>query len=377
MRASSFNTTLWQWSVGLASVFAAAVVGVGIAKLADLALRRVAKRRDLDSRILADPFVRPVRALSVVLCARIALEILGVDKDYEQLVQTTTTVLCIAIAAWLFERVLHSVSELVVRGTGRNTEDPERLARRRTLRTQVVVAQRIASVLIAALGAALVALQFDVVRSVGVSLLASAGLAGVVLGFAAQRSIEALLAGLQLTFSQPIRIGDSVVIKGEFGVIEDIRLTHVAVQLWDKRRLVVPTPKFLEEPFENWSRSNTGLLGPVILRVHHHTPVDEMRAELDRILEREPLWDKQTKALQVTDSLEDSLEIRILVSSFDAGRLFDLRVAVREKMVRWLVETEEGAYLPRARWAPAAVRLMEEGEDDELSGAHRRPAGER
>ena len=352
------DVEVWRWAIASAGIVLGLVLAFAAAKLIELVGRRIVKRRRLPEA-LPGQFVNPLRTLFFVLFARLAFEVADFPKQFDEPITTATTVACIVVAAWIFERGLRAMSTIVMEGSARTTADPDRLARSRTLRTQVVVAERIASVLVSAIAVALVALQFDVVRSVGVSLLASAGLAGVVLGFAAQRSIEALLAGLQLTFSQPIRIGDTVVVEGEFGVIDDIRLTHVAVELWDKRRLIVPTPKFLEAPFENWSRSNSGLIGTVFIRVHHLTPIDAIRTALDRILDDDPRWDERSKSVQVTDAADDSLEVRIVVSARDASTLWDLRVAVREKIVTWLGTTSDGAWLPRARWSPAALSPAE------------------
>jgi small-conductance mechanosensitive channel len=217
------------------------------------------------------------------------------------------------------------------------------------LRTQLIVANRVISVLIFLVGSACVALQFQAVRSVGMSLLASAGVAGIVLGFAAQKSLGALLAGIQLSLSQPIRIGDSVVIENEYGTIEDIGLTHVAVRLWDERRLIVPTPRFLEQPFQNWSRTTTGLIGSVMLRVDFDLPVSALRAELECLIVEEPLWDRRVVNVQVTDAGEKSLELRVLVSAASPSALWDLRTSVREKLVTWLQKQAQGSYVPHAR----------------------------
>jgi hypothetical protein len=244
-------------------------------------------------------------------------------------------------------RSLDALAEAVASGTfERETSDPERLLRARSRRTQVIVANRVVSVLVFMIGSAVVALQFDAVRAVGVSLLASASVAGIVLGFAAQRSLAALLAGLQLSVSQPIRIGDSVVMQGEFGVIEDIGLTYVTVRLWDERRLIVPTPRFLEQPFENWSRTEVGLIGSVRVKVDFHVPVGLLRDEFERIISAEPLWDGRVHKLQVTDATEALMEVRLTMSARSPSALWDLRVAVREKLVSFLqAYKREGARL--------------------------------
>jgi small-conductance mechanosensitive channel len=219
------------------------------------------------------------------------------------------------------------------------------------LRTKIIVATRVVSALVFILGVALVALQFAVVRSVGVSLLASAGVAGVALGFAAQKSLGALLAGIQISLSQPIRIGDSVLLQNEYGTIEDISLTYVTVRLWDERRMIVPTPRFLEEPFQNWSRTNIGLLGTIFLRVDFSCPMAKLRAEFERLMDHEPLWDGRVKHMQITEMNVDTVEVRLLVTARDPPTLFDLRVSVREKLVSWLQELNDGRHLPRTRFA--------------------------
>jgi small-conductance mechanosensitive channel len=221
--------------------------------------------------------------------------------------------------------------------------------RGRGIRTKVRVLRRVISALLAVCAGALVLMQFEVVRSVGVSLLASAGLAGVVLGFAAQRTLGSLVGGIQLSITQPIRIGDDVIVENEFGTIEEITLTYVVVKVWDERRLIVPMSRFLEQPFQNWTRESAQLHGTVMLYADFALPIDAVRKELDRLLSDQPLWDGRTKAVHVTDVKERTLEIRILVSAANAGALFNLRAALRERLVAWLVSLENGRYLPRTR----------------------------
>jgi small-conductance mechanosensitive channel len=196
---------------------------------------------------------------------------------------------------------------------------------------------------------ALILLQFPAVRTIGMSVLASAGVLGVVFGLAAQRSIANLLAGIQISITQPIRIGDTVVIEKEFGVIEEIHLTYVVVKVWDLRRLVVPVSTFLEKPFENWSRGSTEILGTVELYADYSVDVEGARAELLRVVESErgKLWNGKTNAIQVTELSERCVTLRALVGTDDAGRNWDLRCLVRERLAAWL-QLQPGA-LPRAR----------------------------
>src|SRR5919198_5721867 len=242
----------------------------------------------------------------------------------------------IASTAWFVLRFLGLLAQWILEVM--SAESPADLARVRGLRTQVTVLRRVLEVTAVVVAAALALLQFEFVRSVGVSLLASAGLAGLVVGFAAQKSLSTLLAGIQLSITQPIRIGDTVIVENEFGWVEEVRLTYVVVKTWDLRRLVVPITYFLEKPFQNWSKVSTELLGTVEIRADYGTEVDAVRSELKRILENEgkALWDGKAQTIQVTDATDRVMVLRALVSASDPGKLFDLRCIVREKLIALL-----------------------------------------
>jgi small-conductance mechanosensitive channel len=209
--------------------------------------------------------------------------------------------------------------------------------------------ERLAGVFIVVISTALVLMQFAIVRNVGVSLLASAGVAGVVIGFAAQKSLGTIVAGLQLSLTQPIRIGDSLVIEGEFGTIEQILLTYVVVRLWDDRRMVVPVTRFLDQPFQNWSKVTAQLTGAVTITCDFSTPVARAREELQRVVSESRLWDGRTCALQVTEANERSITLRALVSAANASAAWDLRCEVREKLIAFLCALDGGKHLPRVR----------------------------
>ena len=202
-------------------------------------------------------------------------------------------------------------------------------------------------------------LQFEAVRNVGVSLLASAGLAGLVVGLAAQKSISTLLAGIQLSITQPVRIGDTVIVENEWGWIEEITLTYVVVKVWDLRRLVVPMSHFLDKPFQNWSKVSPEILGTAELFVDYRTDVAAVRAELARLLrdESQGLWDGRAQGLQVTGFSERTMTLRALVSAADAGKAFDLRCLVREKLIAYLQRQPAGLPVVRAEalFAPEPV----------------------
>jgi small-conductance mechanosensitive channel len=191
-------------------------------------------------------------------------------------------------------------------------------------------------------------MTFDGVRQYGISLLASAGAAGIILGLALQPVLKNLIAGIQIAVTQPIKIGDSLIVEGDFGTVEDITATYVVVRTWDMRRLVVPLSYFIEQPFQNWTRQSTNLLGTAMLYLDYSTPIDKLRAKAKEIVENSPLWDRSSFALQVTDFRERTMEVRVLVSASNGGRLFELRCLLREQLIAFL-QAEYPQSLPRTR----------------------------
>jgi small-conductance mechanosensitive channel len=191
-------------------------------------------------------------------------------------------------------------------------------------------------------------MTFDSIRRIGVSLFASAGVAGIIIGFAAQKLIASVLAGFQIALTQPIRIDDVVIVENEWGWIEEITLTYVVVRIWDKRRLILPSTYFIENPFQNWTRVSADILGTVFIYTDYTVPVDELRSEFTRILEESDLWDGQTNVMQVTNATDKTLEIRALMSTADSPTAWDLRVLVREKLIHFLQQNYPES-LPRTR----------------------------
>ncbi len=218
----------------------------------------------------------------------------------------------------------------------------------RKVYTQYMILENIVIFIIVILAIGIALMSFDSIRSIGVSVLTSAGIAGIIIGLAAQKAIGTLLAGIQIAVTQPIRLDDVVIVEGEWGWIEEINLTYVVVRVWDKRRLVVPTTYFIEKTFQNWTRTSADILGTVFLYVDYELPVDAIRKEQTRLLNSTDLWDGKVDVLQVTNTTEKSVELRVLVSAKDSPTAWDLRVYLREKLMEF-IQNNYPQSLPKAR----------------------------
>ncbi|HKJ49059.1 MAG TPA: mechanosensitive ion channel domain-containing protein [Christiangramia sp.] len=218
----------------------------------------------------------------------------------------------------------------------------------RKVYTQYMILENIVIFIIVVLAIGIALMSFDSIRSIGVSVLTSAGIAGIIIGLAAQKAIGTLLAGIQIAITQPIRLDDVVIVEGEWGWIEEINLTYVVVRVWDKRRLVVPTTYFIEKTFQNWTRTSADILGTVYLYVDYELPIDKIREEQTRLLKSTNLWDGNVDVLQVTNTTEKSIELRVLVSAKDSPTAWDLRVFLREKLLQFIQQNYPDS-LPKAR----------------------------
>ncbi len=255
------------------------------------------------------------------------------------------SLLLIGVVAWLIVASTYIVEDLALSRYHLEVEDN---LRARRVHTQVMVLRRITVFVTALLAGAAMLLTFPQARAVGTSLLASAGIAGLVAGVAARPVLENVFAGVQIAFSEPIRLDDVVVVQGEWGRIEEITLTFVVVRIWDSRRLVLPISYFVTTPFENWTRATADLLGSVTLELDFRVPLDELRAELARIVADSPRWDGRVQVLQAIGASATALQVRALVSARDSGTAWDLRCEVREKLVAFIREHHPEA-LPRLR----------------------------
>lgn len=301
---------------------------------------------------------RSVRVILPVLGAILALPILDLPQRYATFASRATSVLFIgAVAAVLLQATRVGEQALLHHYDLTATDN----LRARAIYTQVRVIGKVVNVVIGVLTVASVLMLFTEVRQVGASLLASAGIVGIVAGIAAQKTIGNLFAGFQIALAQPMRQDDVVVVEGEWGRIEEITLTYVVIHIWDDRRLVVPLSYFIEKPFANWTRTSAQILGQVIIWVDYRFPVDEGRGALKDIIESSPRWDRRFWNLQVTDASERTMQLRVLATSADSSTNFDLRCEIREKFIACI----------RERWPQALPRLRGEFEQPPAATAPR------
>ena len=246
---------------------------------------------------------------------------------------------------WLGVRTVRAIERRVVRQYPVDVADN---LRARRIQTQAGVISGIVQGGIVLVGVGLVLMTFPAIRELGTTLLASAGVLGLVAGLAAKPVFGNLIAGLQIALAQPIRLDDVVIVQGEWGRVEEINATYVVVRIWDERRLVVPLQWFIENPFENWTRTTSQLLGTAFLWLDYRTPMADVREALQRICDSDERWDGRVCVAQVTDTSESTVQVRLLVSARNSGELFDLRCAVRERMIEYLESAHPDA-LPRQR----------------------------
>jgi small-conductance mechanosensitive channel len=333
---------------GVLTAVLVVVVAAGAALVLAEAIHLVVTRLGRKHQLLADlsrTAHRPFRALLVVYAIEQALRSGIDDFTGRRLVLHGLVVLIIAAAAWLVGALLLVLEDVALDKW--RTDVPDNMKARR-LKTQVVILRRVtvAAIVVIALGAAL--MTFPAVRTLGTSVVASAGLFSVVAALAAQSTLGNVFAGLQLAFSDAVRIDDVVVVEGEWGRIEELTLTYVAVQIWDDRRLILPTSYFTTRPFQNWTRTGSAVLGTAEIDVDWSMPVERLRTELRTVCEGTDLWDGRVCVLQVTDAVGGMIRLRALISAADAAALWDLRCLVRERLVGYVWEHQQAA-LPRIR----------------------------
>ncbi|MBC7958089.1 MAG: mechanosensitive ion channel [Cytophagales bacterium] len=303
-------------------------------------------------------FVLPVLALQIVWQGA-ADELRGIGP-----VRHWNGVLLIALVTWLATAAVRGLAEGVIKLHPYDVAD--NLHARRIL-TQTRVLSRTAMGVLLVAGLSFMLMTFPGVRQLGASLLASAGVAGLVIGLAAKSVFSNLIAGLQIALSQPIRIDDVLVVTGEWGRVEEITGSYVVMRLWDQRRLIVPLQWFIENPFENWTRQSADLLGTVMLWVDYTLPLEPLRAEAQRVCDASPDWDHRVCTVQVTDANERSMQLRVLVSSASSGQNFDLRCQLREALIAFIAR-EHPTALPRLRAEVDGLRSEAASRDNASGG---------
>ncbi|ODN72241.1 mechanosensitive ion channel family protein [Methylobrevis pamukkalensis] len=347
------NALWWlpPWAVALLLFAFAVLVAVFVHRIVFRALTRLAADRDLFWRSLVARTEGPVRLAMVVVVLTPAVSVAPLTNAQIEVLRHGLQLLTIGLLGWVAQTALHIWTTVYLRRFKLDADD-NLLARKHV--TQSRILQRVGNLMIFIVALAAILMTFENVRQYGVSLLASAGAAGLVVGLALQPVLKNLFAGIQLAVTQPIRIDDALLVEGEWGNVEEITSTYVVMRLWDLRRLILPLSYFIEQPFQNWTREGAALLGTVMLYVDHSAPVGEIRKQVTAIARTSPLWDGKVAHVQVTDFREHVMEIRILVSASSAPKTFDIRCDMREQLIAWLQATHPAA-LPRLRGQMIAV----------------------
>lgn len=348
----------WAWDASVAIL--AAVLGILAALVAHRVLYGLLKRVTRASESRADDYIvdcleRPTKwamaALGLVLAAR---ETPALEGMWEKLAGFVMP----ALVGWIALAILHGLTKGMELKADITVADNLQARRKRT---RLAIFSRIGSFVIVFATIGLMLLSIPGVRDIGVTLMASAGLAGLAVGAAAQPALKSLIGGLQMALTEPIAIDDVVIVDGEWGRIEDIRTTFVVVRIWDQRRLIVPTSRFLEETVENWTRTTSEILGTVFLYLDPLAEIEPIRAEFERRVKAHKLWDGVAQSVQVTDTRPEAIEVRLLMSASDASKAFALRCDMREAMLAWIRENQPAAIV-RHRLEPAAPPAVEQME---------------
>jgi len=356
----------WMFILGFG--LAATLLAIALHRVGIALLRRIARRRPFTTHATTVAFGAS-RMCLVLFAWRIVLSGAPSGVPYLIPISYVVTVSLILALTWLAIRCIQSISETII---AQNPFDVSDNLKARRILTQTRVLARSAYFIAGLLGFSFVLLTLPGARQFGASLLASAGVAGLVAGIAARPVLGNFIAGLQIAFSQPIRIDDVLIVNGEWGRVEEITGTFVVVRIWDERRMIVPLQWFIENPFENWTHQSSTILGTVFLWLDFGVPVDAVRTEFERLCKACELWDKRVCVLHVTDATDRAMQVRLLVSARDSGTAFDLRCHIRERMIAFIAAQYPDS-LPRLRAeldspndtaAPRErVRVMETADD--------------
>ncbi|WP_308920946.1 mechanosensitive ion channel family protein [Janthinobacterium sp. J1-1] len=336
----------------LLSAIIATLIAMAVHRASISLLKRLANGRPFTTHVTRVAF-RASQLSLIMFGLRIVLA--GAPGDTPGLVGMShlANVALIVALTWLAMKCIEALSLTIAQI---NPVDVADNLRARRLITQARVLTRSAHAIVIILGLSFILLTLPGARQIGASLLASAGVAGLVAGIAARPVLGNFIAGLQIAFSQPIRIDDVLIVNGEWGRVEEIKGTYVVVRIWDERRMIVPLTWFIENPFENWTHTSSTILGTVFLWLDFSVPVEPLRAELDRICQESPLWDQRVCKVQVTDATDRAMQLRFLISANNSGDAFELRCVIREGILGYVAQHYPHG-LPRLRSSIDPVEL--------------------
>jgi small-conductance mechanosensitive channel len=354
-----------DWAVAAALLVGAAVTALLLYTASLFVARRLMGERWPFLRTVLGATKGPMRLALLLIALAVALPAAPLAGETTSVLARLLGLATICLLGWIALTVLHIAADLYLMRFRLDVAD-NLLARKHI--TQIRVLERVMDVVIVLITVGFALMTFDAVRQYGVTVFASAGVAGIVAGLAARPVLTNFLAGVQLAVAQPIRIDDTVIVENESGNVEEITFSYVVVRLWDLRRMVVPLSYFIEKPFQNWTRTGGELIGSVFLYVDHTAPVDAVRKKLSEIVSQSKLWNGKVVSLQVSDCKESTIELRALISANSAAALWDLRCEVREKLIDFLQRDYPSA-LPRRRYEAAENAAAKPDEAREIRSA--------
>ncbi len=313
----------------------AIVTGILIQKILSFILRGLFRKNDPYSarQLITRRLALPMNYFLPLAMMESVLPFMRLSDFYTHYLDKTIQILLILSFAFILIRLVMLFEDYISLHYDVSKKDN---LKERKIRTQIHFIRKLLILIIILLALAAVLLSFESLRKLGAGLLTGVGVGGIIIGFAAQKSLGNLLAGFQIAFTQSIRIDDVLVVEGEWGRVEDITLTYVVLKIWDERRLILPITYFLEKPFQNWTRTSSEITGIVYIHMDYSMPMEPLRKEFFAILDENTLWDKRVRVMQITDAKEHSIEIRALMSARNSSDAFDLRCIVREKLIGFI-----------------------------------------
>ena len=332
--------------LNLAVTLIAILVALAIDSVSNRLIRRLARRTPSQfDDIFVEAARWPMRWIIIAVTLTVSRRWMELSRADEALSAVIAGLIVPLLLGWLLIAMINALQGAVEASTDLTAADNLDARRRRT---RISILSRIASITVGFLTVALMLLSIPAIRTVGVSLVASAGLAALAVGAAAQPALKTLIAGIQMAFTEPIRIDDAVIVDGQFGRIEEIRLTYVVVRAWDERRLIVPVTKFMEDTFENWTRTGSAITGTAFFYLDPAADIPRLRERFEAIVKADPLWDGRALGLAVTDMKADAIEVRALITAANSGDSFDLRTHIREGLLAF-IRDEMPEALPQGR----------------------------